>query len=101
MRDGDKAWINDFLERDFTVMSAGLPFKFILTHGKYRLSISANPFGQSAQMTIKGVADENVNIKVNKNEKAIELDIDANDDPISIEFDQYTELHWMMAVEKD
>jgi hypothetical protein len=52
-------------------------------------------------MTIKGVADENVNIKVNKNEKAIELDIDANDDPISIEFDQYTELHWMMAVEKD
>lgn len=100
MRDGDKAWINDFLERDFTVMSAGLPFKFTLTPGKYRLSISANPFGQSSQMTIKGITNENVNLKVNKTDKAIELDIEAKDDPISIEYDRYTELHWLLAVEK-
>ena len=100
MRDGDKAWINDSLERDFTVMSAGLPFKFVLSPGKYKLTISATSFGESSLMTIKGIDGNIITRQISKDNSKIELDIVPNDAYITVDFDQYTELHWLMAIEK-
>jgi len=100
IQDDAMAWNRDPLDKDAVRVSKGNEFRFRAAPGRYRLRLGASPFTDGEKLTLRGAAGGTRTVQVPKEGPALEFDVEAGAEPLSLEFDGYASLRWLMLIER-
>ena len=101
MRDDDKKWISDAMERDSTRVNKDVEFRIKAAPGRYELKVSAAPIGGRSQLTISGAQSGEKTLDFGKDGAPLSATIEVGVAPLSLRFGDYTDIKWISLVEID
>jgi hypothetical protein len=96
--DGERKWIRDALESDHTRMNKGTRFQVQAAPGRYRLSLGAEPVGDTPRFIVRGAVGGDKYLPLAKDKASEELLVEVGAEPISIEPDGYADLKWLSLI---
>lgn len=99
MRDDNKTWISDALERDSTRLNKDVAFQFRAAPGRYNLQISAATIGGKTQLTISGATGGEKVLEVARDDAPLSTTIEVGAAPLALRFGDYTDLKWISLTE--
>jgi hypothetical protein len=100
LQDDDQAWIGDAMERDSCRLAKGIQFRFRAGAGKYVLRAGVVPFEAKGVLSIGGAAGGPVSVEVTKQKGLAEIEVQAEDRPLTVEMDGYAALKWIALIRK-
>jgi hypothetical protein len=95
----ERKWIANELDRTAVKVSPGQGFRFRLKPGRYALRLGISPFGDDLRVTLQGAAGGEQILKPEKGDVTVDTSIEATNQDLTLQVDNYGLLRWLTAVE--
>ena len=95
----ERKWISNELDRTAVKVTPGQGFRFRLKPGRYALRLGISPFGDDLRVTLQGAAGGEQILKPAKGDVTVETAIEATNQDLTLQVDNYGLLRWLTAIE--